>query len=54
MFISPLMDRDGSSVHFEDGTPVCANFALPYPTPIFIFGNSFLEPGNGIMGSQHV
>jgi hypothetical protein len=54
MFISPPVNRDSSSIHLEDGTAVCANFALPYPTPIIIFGNSFLKPGNGIMGSQHV
>ena len=54
MFISPPVNRDGSCIQLEDSTAVCANFALPYPTPIFIFGDSLLKPGNGIMGSQHV
>jgi len=54
MFISPLMDGDSSGIYLEDGASVCTNFALPYPTPILIFGDSFLEPGDWIMGSRHV
>jgi hypothetical protein len=53
VLISPPVDRDGSGIHLEDGAPVCANFALPYPTPILIFGDSFLKSGDWIMDSQH-